>query len=85
MNWEMPKPTPHHEKLLKLAGSWAGSPAEVFKGGFDGDVLTVSHGGPNHARMTYDFSQDAKLKSRMEMSKDGRSWSTFFESAYEKK
>jgi hypothetical protein len=36
-----------------------GSPAEVFKGAFNGDVLTVSHGGPMHARMTYDFSQGA--------------------------
>ena len=62
-----------------------GSPAEVFKGAFKGDVLTVSHGGPNHARLTYDFSQGSQLKSKMEMSKDGKSWNTFFESTYEKK
>ena len=63
-----------------------GSPAEVFKGAFSGDVLTVSHGGPMHARMTYDFSQgSAKIMSKMEMSKDGKSWDTFFESTYEKK
>lgn len=62
-----------------------GSPAEVFKGEFKGDVLTVSHGGPMHARMTYDFSHGAQLKSKMEMSKDGQSWNTFFESTYEKK
>ena len=42
-----------------------GSPAEVFKGAFNGDVLTVSHGGPMHARMTYDFSQGAaKIMSK---------------------
>jgi len=38
-----------------------------------------------HARMTYDFSHGAQLKSKMEMSKDGQSWNTFFESTYEKK
>jgi hypothetical protein len=62
-----------------------GSPAEVFKGSFNGDVLTVSHGGHMHARMTYDFSQGAKLKSKMEMSPDGQKWNLFFDAVYEKK
>jgi hypothetical protein len=63
-----------------------GSPPEVFKGDFQGDVLTViSHGGPMNARMTYDFSQGSKLKSKMEMSPDGKNWNTFFDATYEKK
>jgi len=62
-----------------------GSPPEVFKGSFQGEVLTVSHGGQMHARMTYDFSHGTKLKSKMEMSPDGKNWNTFFDAEYEKK
>lgn len=63
-----------------------GSPPEVFKGNFEGERLMVSsHGGPMQARMTYDFSQAAKLKSKMEMSPDGKSWSTLFDAEYERK
>jgi hypothetical protein len=62
-----------------------GSPPEVFKGNFDGDVLTMSHGGPGmHARLTYDFSREGILHSRMEMSQDGAEWATFFECDYER-
>ena len=60
-----------------------GSPPEVFKGTFEGDVLTVSHGGPGmHARLTYDLSQAGILRSRMEMSHDGTEWATFFDCDY---
>ncbi len=62
-----------------------GSLPEVFTGSFSGDVLTVAHGGAMHARMTYDFSHGSKLKSKMEMSPDGKNWSTFFDAEYEKK
>ena len=63
-----------------------GSPPEVFKGNFEGERLTVSsHGAAMHARMTYDFSQGAKLKSKMEMSADGANWNTLFDAEYEKK
>lgn len=62
-----------------------GSPPEVFKGSFQGEVLTVSHGGRMHARMTYDFSHGSTLKSKMEMSPDGKNWSTFFDAEYVKK
>jgi hypothetical protein len=63
-----------------------GSPPEVFKGNFDGERLTVSsHGAAMHARMTYDFSQGSKLKSKMEMSPDGESWNTLFDAEYVKK
>ncbi len=63
-----------------------GSPPEIFKGVFDGNVLTVAHGGPGmHARFTYDLSREKRMTSRMEMSPDGRDWKTLFESSYEKK
>ena len=61
-----------------------GSPPEVFEGSFDGDVLTLSHGGPGmHARFTYDLSEEGILRSRMDMSPDGEEWATFFECDYE--
>ena len=41
-----------------------GSPPEVFVGGFDGDMLTLAHGGPGmHVRMTSDLSTPATMKT----------------------
>lgn len=60
-----------------------GSPPEVFTGGFDGDVLTLSHGGPGmHARLTYDLSTPGAMKAMMEMSSDGEAWNVLFEATY---
>ena len=60
-----------------------GSPPEVFVGGFDGDVLTLAHGGPGmHARMTSDFSSDGEMMAKMEMSPDGSEWRVLFEAVY---
>lgn len=60
-----------------------GSPPEVFTGDFEGDVLTLSHGGPPmHARLVYDFTTARVLRSRMEMSTDGEEWTTLFECEY---
>ena len=61
-----------------------GSPAEVFRGTFDGDLLSLSHGGPGmHARLSYDLSTPETLRTRMDMSDDGDEWATFFEAVYE--
>ena len=63
-----------------------GSPPEVFRGAFTGDVLTIAHGGPGmHARLTYDLSHDKRLKMRMEMSKDGKEWKALFDGEYARK
>ena len=63
-----------------------GSPPEVFKGVFDGDILTIAHGGPGmHARLTHDLSRQNQMISRMEMSSDGKEWKTLFDGSYEKK
>jgi hypothetical protein len=60
-----------------------GSPPEVFVGGFEGEILTLSHGGPGmHARMTYDFSTPESMKGMMEMSPDGKEWKVLFEATY---
>lgn len=62
-----------------------GSPPEVFVGGFDGDVLTLAHGGPGmHARMTYDLSTPGTMKGMMEMSPDGQDWKVLFEATYKR-
>ncbi len=62
-----------------------GSPPEVFTGTFDGDVLTVGHGGPGmHARLTYDLTRKGILRSRMDLSEDGAEWAGFFECDYER-
>ena len=62
-----------------------GSPPEIFVGGFDGDVLTLAHGGPGmHARMTSDYSTQGPMKGMMEMSPDGQDWKVLFEATYKK-
>jgi hypothetical protein len=63
-----------------------GSPPEVFTGRFEGDRLTVAHGGPGmHARLTYDVRDPERLLTRMEMSADGLTWNTLFDGRYERK
>ena len=62
-----------------------GSPPEVFAGGFQGDILTLAHGGPGmHARMTSDFSTPGVMKAMMEMSQDGQDWKVLFEATYKR-
>ena len=62
-----------------------GSPPELFAGRFDGDVLTLAHGGPGmHARMTSDFSTPGTMKAMMEMSPDGAEWKVLFEAVYKR-
>lgn len=62
-----------------------GSPPEVFTGSFDGERLTVAHGGPGmHARLTYDLTDPQRLLSSMEMSQDGVAWNTLFDGRYER-
>ncbi len=60
-----------------------GSPPEVFIGRFEGDVLTLAHGGPGmHARFTYDLSIPDTMSCKMEMSLDGIDWKVLFEAVY---
>jgi len=62
-----------------------GSPPEVFQGHFDGDVLTMAHGGPGqHVRMTHDLTDPQQLLWKMEMSQDGETWSTLVDGRYER-
>lgn len=62
-----------------------GSPPEVFTGRFEGDVLSVAHGGPGmHARLTYDLSTPGVMGSSMDMSQDGKTWNRLFDATYRK-
>lgn len=61
-----------------------GSPPEVFTGRFEGDVLTMSHGGPMHARLTWDLTASDAMVSSMEMSQDGTTWNRLFDAIYRK-
>lgn len=57
-----------------------GWPPEIFKGRFEGEVLTVAHGGPGmHARLTYNLSEAGQLFKIMETSQDGLTWTRFFD------
>jgi Protein of unknown function (DUF1579) len=59
-----------------------GSPPEIFRGNFEGDVLTVGHGGAMHVRLIYDLTRDGVMGSAMEMSPDGTAWATLFTCDY---
>lgn len=63
-----------------------GSPAEVFKGRFDGDVLTLTHAGPPmHVRLVYDYTQPGVLTSAMDMAPDGSEWKRLFDARYDRR
>jgi hypothetical protein len=54
-----------------------------FRGGFDGDVLTVTHGNEQgHARAIFDLRPEGRYLYRMEVSGDGQSWLPFMEGDY---
>jgi hypothetical protein len=77
---------PEEERYFLHWFDCMGSPPEVFSGGFEGDVLTLAHGGPGmHARMTYDLSTPGAMKSKMEMSSDGEDWRVLFEATYKRR
>lgn len=60
-----------------------GSPPEVFRGTFDGDVLSMRSRSPTgHARITSDYSEEGRVVTRMEMSQDGTDWKLAFEGTY---
>ncbi|MDB4949964.1 MAG: hypothetical protein JWM27_2613 [Gemmatimonadetes bacterium] len=61
----------------------SGMPPGEFRGPFDGDVLTVTHRGPQgHARAIFDFGTAGRYLYRMEVSGDGEAWHPFLEGEY---
>ena len=64
-----------------------GGPPNLFKGDFEGDVLTLvsdesCQDGPRLSRLVYDLSKPGVLESRMEVSQDGTAWKVFMEATY---
>ena len=56
---------------------------ETFRGGWDGDVLTVRSRNPmGQFRLTYDLSEAGTIRARMETSPDGGEWRPMFEGTY---
>lgn len=55
----------------------------VFRGNFDGDVLTVTSKNPQgHSRAIFDFSKKGHYTFRMDVSQDGQQWFPFMEGQY---
>jgi hypothetical protein len=63
-----------------------GMGADVFRGKLQGQVMTLDCKSPmGHHRLTYDLNEKGTLRSKMEMSQDGKQWQTMFEGVYHKK
>lgn len=60
-----------------------GMGAEVFRGTLEGQKMTLaSQSAMGHHRISYDFSEEGTLRSRMEMSSDGKQWKPLFDGVY---
>ncbi len=60
-----------------------GMAPNIFRGSFDGDVLSLSCKDPHgHSRATFDLSQKGHYKFRMDVSPDGSQWFPFMEGQY---
>jgi hypothetical protein len=63
-----------------------GMAPNVFRGSFDGEVLTLACKDPQgHSRATFDLSLKGQYKFRMEVSPDGNQWFPFLEGQYARK
>jgi hypothetical protein len=60
-----------------------GTPVNVFKGDFKGDVLTLGSRNPmGHSRAIFDVSRPDSYTFRMEFSQDGEKYHPFMEGSY---
>jgi|WetSurMetagenome_2_1015567.scaffolds.fasta_scaffold454229_2 hypothetical protein len=58
----------------------------VFKGNFNGQVLTLwTMSSQGHSRAVFDFSQAGAYAYRMEVSPDGKQWHLFMSGTYQRK
>ena len=72
------------EKLYVLYwfDSWGLAP-NVFRGGFEGNVLTlVCHDSQGQTRIVYDLGQAGKYGFRMDICADGKTWLPFADGTY---
>jgi hypothetical protein len=55
----------------------------VFRGKLQGQTLTLTSKNPMGThRLSYDFSENDALRSRMETSTDGKQWQPMFDGIY---
>ena len=60
-----------------------GMPPNVFRGNFDGEVLTlIGKDLQGHSRTVFDLNKKTQYTFRMEVSPDGNQWFTFMEGNY---
>lgn len=63
-----------------------GTGVNEFRGKFEGQALTMLAKNPmGQHRMTYDLREKGTMRSKMETSKDGKSWKAMFDGVYQKK
>jgi len=80
--WTVDPQDHDHECVLYWFDS-IGMGMETFRGGWEGDVLTVSSkGSTGRFRLTYDLSEADTLRARMDTSPDGDQWKGMFEGTY---
>ena len=80
--WTVDPQDHEHECVLYWFDS-IGMGLETFRGGWDGDVLTVRSRNPtSHFRVTYDLSEAGTIRARMEASTDGEEWHPMFDGTY---
>ena len=76
---------PEKEEYVHHWFDCVGSPVQVFRGQFEGNVLSLEGRTPmGFARSAVDFSQPDKMLVRYEVSTDGKVWDCLFEGVYER-
>jgi hypothetical protein len=62
-----------------------GAPLSIFRGNFEGDVLTLIWAGPNGSyRAVFDLSGENRYQYQMDVAPDGADWFTFTVATYTK-
>jgi len=60
-----------------------GMAPNVFEGGFQGDVLTMTTVSPmGHHKVVYDVSKPDEMRWKMESSQDGQKWTPMMDGTY---
>ncbi len=76
----------YDEKTQEVSLHWfdsMGMGADVFRGKFQGQALTLLCRNPmGQHRLTYDFTEKGRLRSKMETSQDGKQWQAMFDGVY---
>jgi hypothetical protein len=79
----------YDEKAQEVVLHWfdsMGTGEDVFRGRFQGQTLTLTCQNPmGHHRLVYDFNEKGTLRSKMEMSQDGKKWSAMLDGVYHRK